>query len=89
MVRQHHQLNGHKFEQTPGNSTGQKSLGCFSIWGHKESDTTERLNNNNIFSSQPQTLRTASKELSKKAGAPVVNVLPQVLIKAVFSKRMY
>ena len=40
MVRQYHQLNGHKFEQTPGNSTGQKSLACFSIWGHKESDTT-------------------------------------------------
>ena len=23
MVRQHHQLNGHKFEQTPGDSEGQ------------------------------------------------------------------
>ena len=26
MVRQHHQLNGHEFEQTPGDSGGQRSL---------------------------------------------------------------
>ena len=30
MVGWHHQLNGHEFEQTPGDSEGQKSLGCFS-----------------------------------------------------------
>ena len=29
-------LNGHEFEQTPGNSDGQKILACFSVWGHKE-----------------------------------------------------
>ena len=33
------------FEQTPGDSEGQGSLLCCS-WGHKESDTTERLNKN-------------------------------------------
>ena len=27
----------------------QGSLECFSPWGRKESDTTERLNNNNIL----------------------------------------
>ena len=26
---------------------GQESLACCSPWGHKESDTTEHLNNNN------------------------------------------
>ena len=31
-----------------GNSEGQGSLECYSPWGHKESDTTEQLNNNNI-----------------------------------------
>ena len=41
----HHQLNGHELEQTPGNSKGQGSLVCYSPWGHKESDTTEQLNN--------------------------------------------
>ena len=30
MVRWHHQLNGHEFEQTPGNSEGRGSLACCS-----------------------------------------------------------
>ena len=40
MVRQHQGLNGHDFEQTPGDSRGQGSLPCCSSWGHKESNTT-------------------------------------------------
>ena len=43
MVRYHHQLNGHEFEQTPADSEGQGSLACCSPWGFKEPDTTERL----------------------------------------------
>ena len=46
MVEWHHQLNGHKFEQTPGDSEGQGRLVCCSSWGRKELDTTEQLNNN-------------------------------------------
>ena len=46
MVGQHHQLNGHEFEQTPGDSEGQGSVACYSSWGCKEMDMTERLNNN-------------------------------------------
>ena len=45
----HHQLNEHKFEQAPGVGDGQGSLACCSPRGHKESDTTERLNNNNMI----------------------------------------
>ena len=44
MVGWHHQLNGHEFEQTPGVGDGPRSLACCSLWGHKESDTTEGLN---------------------------------------------
>ena len=44
MVRQHHQLNGHEFEQTPGVSRGQRSLASYSLRGSKESDTEQRLN---------------------------------------------
>ena len=44
MVRWHHQLNGHEFEQTLGDSKEQGSLVCCGSWGHKESDTTQRLN---------------------------------------------
>ena len=41
-----HWLNGHEFEQIPGNSEGQRSLACCSPWGHKELDPTKRLNDN-------------------------------------------
>ena len=40
MVGWHHPLNGHKFEQTPGDGDGQGSLVCCSPWGHKESNMT-------------------------------------------------
>ena len=46
MVGWHHQLNGHEFEQTPGDKEGQGSLVCCSPWGGKESDITKQLNNN-------------------------------------------
>ena len=45
MVGWHHQLNGHKFEQAPGDSEKQGSLLYCSPWGCKEWDMTERLNN--------------------------------------------
>ena len=41
LVRQHHGLSGHEFEQTPGDSEGQGSLAFCSPWSHKESDTTQ------------------------------------------------
>ena len=44
MAGWHHQLNGHGFEQAPGFGDGQGSVACYSSWGCKESDTTERLN---------------------------------------------
>ena len=58
MVGWHHRLNGYEFEQTLGDSGGQGSLVCCSPWGHKESDTTLRLNNNDkahVLLLHPQT----------------------------------
>ena len=49
MVGWHHQLNGHEFEQALGDGKGQGSLVCCNPWVHKESDTTEWLNNNGWF----------------------------------------
>ena len=40
MIGWHHQLDGHEFGVRQG------SLACYSPWGCKELDTTERLNNN-------------------------------------------
>ena len=49
MNREHDRLNGHELEQTPGDSGRQESLACCSPWDHKESDTTQQLNNSNII----------------------------------------
>ena len=39
MVKWHHWLSGHEFEQILGDSEGQGSLVCWNPSGHKESDT--------------------------------------------------
>ena len=44
VVRWHHRLDGHEFEQALGVGDGQGSLACCSPWGCKESDMTEQLN---------------------------------------------
>ena len=44
MAGWHHWLDGHESEWTPGVGDGQGGLACCNSWGHKESDTTERLN---------------------------------------------
>ena len=46
IVGWHHRFNGHEFEQTQGDSEGQGSLACCCPCGHRESDRTEWLNNN-------------------------------------------
>ena len=47
MVGWYHRLNGHEFEQTPGDSKGQASLACCSPWSRNKLDTTWQLDNNN------------------------------------------
>ena len=51
-------INRHEFEQTLGDGEGQGSLGCCSPW-FPESDTTERLNNNNLCIFNKKLLETA------------------------------
>ena len=38
-----YELDGHEFELTLGVGDGQGGLVCWDSWGHKESDTIERL----------------------------------------------
>ena len=47
MVRWHHQLDGHEFEQASGDRGGQRSLVCYSPWDGKQLGTTEQLRNSN------------------------------------------
>ena len=46
MVGWHHCLNSHEFEQAPGDTEEQGSLVCCTLWGSKELDMTQHLNNN-------------------------------------------
>ena len=48
MVGWHHWLDGHEFEQAPGDGEGWGSLACCSPWGRKEPDAAEQLNNSNM-----------------------------------------
>ena len=48
MVGWHHRLNGYEFEQALEDGERQESLACYSPWGRKESDVTERLNNDSF-----------------------------------------
>jgi len=53
MVRWHHRLDGHEFEQALGVGDRQGSLTCYSSWSHKESDMTEQLNWLDFYSFTP------------------------------------
>ena len=44
MVGWHHRLNGHEFEQAPGDGDGQGVLMCCDTLSRKESDMAEQLN---------------------------------------------
>ena len=48
IVGWHHRLDKHEFEQALGAGEGQGSLACCRSLGHKELDTTERLNSSNV-----------------------------------------
>ena len=42
MVGRHHQLNGHEFEQTPGDMRGWGSLAGCSSWSFKQTNMTKQ-----------------------------------------------
>ena len=49
MVDWHHRLSVYESEKTPRDGEGQRSLACYSLQGHKQSDMTERLNRTDTF----------------------------------------
>ena len=58
MVGWHHQVNGHEFEQTSGDSERHRSQVCCSPWGRKESDinwTSTPMAPNSLLWSKPET----------------------------------
>ena len=69
MAGQYHWCNEHELGQTPGDGEGQGGLACCRPWGCKESDTTGRLNNNNIH--------------SHKSGRILANILTLVVVEKI------
>ena len=78
MVGWHHLLDGHEFEQAPGDGEEQGSLVCCSPWGYKELDMTERLSDNNHHQ-LPSTVNNHWK-LLYDAGTLIAITLPDYII---------
>ena len=66
MVGWHHWCNEHELRQTLGESEGQGNLGCCSPRGHKELDTTWRLNDNVISNSKSWNIKKKSWNILKE-----------------------
>ena len=81
MAGWYHQLNGHKFEQAPGDGERQGSLVCCSSRGFKELDTTERLNDNKERERKMTTIMTTTnnnKTLTKMEGSFTVQLVSKL-----------
>ena len=92
----HHQLAGHEFEQTLGDSERQGSLARCSPWGRKESDTTQQLNNEHAGSHlcfskkisihQKKKFKIHGVNLPKEGGInPQCSICPQRDKQAIFT----
>ena len=65
MVGWYHRFNGHEFEQTPGDSEGQRSLTCCSPWGHRvRHDLTTEQQRHREVKSLPEVTHPESEGLS-------------------------
>ena len=63
MVGWHHRLSGYGFEQASTDGKGQGGLACCNLWGHKELDMTEQLNNNKYVSLKILYRKLSTEEL--------------------------
>ena len=79
MVGCHHWLNGHEFEQALGDGEGQGSLACCSLWGRKELDLTERVNNNGYHEFFLRLGHTVDN--AKKVDENIINTVSNILNK--------
>ena len=76
MVGWYQRLNGHELEQAPGSGEGQGSLACCR---RKESNMTERLNNNNQESYSTGSKWSVHLSLSLSVHLCMLTNLPSIL----------
>ena len=67
MVGCHYRLNGPEFEQTSGDSEGQRSPACYSSWGCNELNVIQQLNNNKMRTATTPTILHGLNEISRKS----------------------
>ena len=83
MAGWHHGLDGREFEWTLGDGDGQGGLVCCDSWGHKELDTTGRLNwterGKMIFSKEHHKDFTMSVCLKQKINLAMWVILSTIL----------
>ena len=74
MLGWHHRLNGHEFEQGPGDGEGQGSLVCCSSWGHRELDRTSDSTITRIVYWKPCIVkyRYTQPSVSEGTGGPMI-----------------
>ena len=90
MARYHHPLSGHEFEQTLGDSEGQRILVC-AVHGVTESDTTWQPNNNRhvcmCVSTLPQTSLPSRLPSGTEQGSMCSTIDPWLLLTLLLTGR--
>ena len=70
LVGWHHRLNGHEFEQTPGDSEGRGSLACRSLWGRRVGRDLTTEQQHSFHWPAPACLPTHPHQLEDSPGPP-------------------
>ena len=78
MLGWHHRLDGHDFEQALGVGDGQGGLACCSPWGRKESNVTERVNDNTAH--QAESRRSNQQRRTQQRNCLPLSLLQQQAI---------
>ena len=78
MLGWHHRLDGHDFEQALGVGDGQEGLACCSPWGRKESNVTERVNDNTAH--QAESRRSNQQRRTQQRNCLPLSLLQQQAI---------
>ena len=89
MVGWHHWLNGHDFEQALEVGDGLGSLVCCSLWGHKQSDTTEWMNWTDIISQSSEVLNHSDLDTLGHSASHMISFGNSLMVQLHFYSMIY